>query len=89
MEEIWDKQKGICPLTGWALVLKAACKAKGGFIPNRASIDRIDSSKGYTKENVRFITLMGNYAKSTYTDQQVIDFCIAVADNARAKQVPS
>jgi hypothetical protein len=77
----WDKQKGICPYTG--ILLKIPRSAYGWEkIPKnflRASIDRIDSSKGYTKDNIQFISLMANYAKHEFDDSELIKFCQAVS----------
>jgi hypothetical protein len=75
LKDIWDQQKGICPITGWELVLKQQ------NLPNQASIDRIDNSKGYVKENIRFVALIANYCRNNFTDQQVLDFCSAVVHN--------
>lgn len=58
----WDKQKGICPYTGFNLLLYKKNNTHPYHL--RASLDRIDSSKGYTKDNVEFISLPINYLKS-------------------------
>lgn len=60
----WEKQKGVCPYTNFKLKLyNSSNKIE---IPYRlkASIDRIDSSKGYIKGNIEFISLPINYLKS-------------------------
>lgn len=49
--------------------------------PWNASLDRIDNAKGYIQGNVRFITVMANLARSTFTDEQVLEFCHAVVQN--------
>ena len=46
-----------------------------GKDPFKPSPDRIDNSKGYTKENTRIVWMMENYARSTFSDEQVIEFC--------------
>lgn len=79
----WDAQCGICPFTGWAMkqpknTSKLNCLPK---TPNRASLDRIDSSKPYTKDNIQFISLMAQYAKNSWDGQELLDFCRAVAQN--------
>lgn len=43
----------------------------GGATPNSASIDRIDSKLGYVKGNIRIIPNWWNYAKHTWTDEQL------------------
>lgn len=43
-------------------------------IRKQASLDRIDSSKGYIKGNVQFIVAPINYMKSTLSDLEVKQF---------------
>ena len=69
LKEVWEKQEGVCPFTGWQLSLKRTNS------PSQASLDRIDSNKGYVKGNVRFIALIANYCKNNFTDEEVINFC--------------
>jgi len=77
--ELWDKQKGTCPFTGWRLELpKNSSVFADGNRVRRASLDRIDSNKGYVKSNVRFISVMANLCKNNFTDQEVRLFCEAV-----------
>jgi hypothetical protein len=53
-------------------------KTKGRH-PNQASVDRTDSSKGYVTDNIQFVSLIANYAKSSFDVQQLFEFCKAVA----------
>ena len=81
---VWDKQRGVCPYTGWQLELPP--NASGwptGSIRHtkRASIDRKDSKTGYTKKNVQFVSLMANLAKSDFTENELLAFCQAVVSN--------
>ncbi len=72
LKNLWDIQKGICPYTGITLILPTYTK-HGSFF-NRASLDRIDSSKGYTKGNVQFVALPINLMKSTKSDIEIKQF---------------
>lgn len=82
LHNLWECQNGICPFTKWKLILpNGTFKSWEVNSPFNASLDRIDSSKGYIKGNVRFISVMANYAKNTFTDDQLIEFCKAVANN--------
>lgn len=80
LKKLWKEQNGVCPLTGWELTLpKHSCawdKAENKMY--RASLDRIDSDKGYNKGNVRFISVIANYCKNDFTDKEVILFCESV-----------
>lgn len=84
LEFLWnlfEKQKGLCALSG--LPLRFAC---GLGEPSRqehkkrtASLDRIDSSRGYLQGNVQWVHKAINQMKSNRTDEEFIDLCRAVA----------
>jgi len=81
LKELWEKQQGTCPLTGWNLILPIDTRI--GFSEKsikNASLDRIDNSIGYMQGNVRFVAVMANLARQDFTDEQVIEFCKAVAN---------
>ncbi len=83
LKELWDKQSGICPFTGWKLVLpeSAASSYKLVYSPKRASLDRIDNAKGYIEGNVQFVCLMYQHAKNSFKDEDVLDFCESVINH--------
>ena len=69
LKQIWEQQNGICPYTGLKLYLptwnkKGSCEQ----LWCRASLDRIDSSKGYVVGNVQFVSTPINFMKSTMSD---------------------
>ena len=66
LKQIWEQQAGICPYTGLKLELPTYIKCKN--IWYRASLDRIDSSKGYVVGNVQFVSTPINLMKSTMSD---------------------
>ena len=78
--QMYRDQGGKCAATG--IELKPSLGA--GYsrkVPELATIDRIDSSKGYTKDNVRIVCYMYNMAKSSFSDTEVYDFCKRVVEN--------
>lgn len=86
----WDKQKGVCPYTGWKLKNPATVTQADGssknirkmdLTPDRASLDRIDSNKGYIPGNIEFVSVMAQFGKRRWMKRQFIDFCHAVATN--------
>jgi|SaaInlV_100m_DNA_2_1039680.scaffolds.fasta_scaffold08447_6 hypothetical protein len=80
--ELWDFQSGICPITGWKLDLPhGSIGWKTPLNNKRASVDRIDNDKGYVKGNVRFISYMANVARNRMSDEELIEFCKAVASH--------
>ena len=82
LKEVWDKQNGICPITGWKLKLKTYKCRKTSLVPQHASVDRIDNDKGYIKGNIRFISVMCNYAlNKQFTDQQLLELASAIYVN--------
>lgn len=79
MEYLWNlfiKQKQICMITG-------------DYIDNikNASLDRIDSSKGYIEDNVQWVTKQANISKHVMTMEQLYEFCKKVL--IHANQQPS
>lgn len=58
-------QRGRCALSGVPL---APHRPGGPMIPSQASIDRLDSSRGYTRDNVQFVALCLNLGKGNMPD---------------------
>ncbi len=73
MWELFLAQNRSCALTGWALMFSS------NFGEQTASIDRIDSTKDYVPENVRWVHKDVNRARQEFTDQYFIKLCSAVA----------
>jgi hypothetical protein len=80
LKNVWDKQGGKCPYTGWEL-FHLPTRANEGLRSDRASLDRRDSSKGYTPDNIQIVSYMANCAKNIFSEESLIDFCKAVAKN--------
>jgi ribosomal protein L24E len=81
LKEVWEEQRGTCPITGWKLVLPVS--GTRGFestAPINASLDRIDNAFGYVKGNVRFIALIANLARAQFSDEELMFFCQAVTE---------
>jgi len=78
---LWDKQDGYCALSGLKM------EHKYGLLKS-ASVDRIDSSKGYTKDNVQLVCKFINLGKQESTNEEVIQF-LSEAFEARRKNTIS
>lgn len=78
----WELQNGKCPYTGWDLVqMPNICSCNQlPLTPNRASLDRIDSTKGYVLGNIQFIACIAQYAKNKFTTDDVMKFCESVVN---------
>jgi len=83
MKSQWDKQQGICVYTKVQLILYHSRNNYKNSTLYRVSLDRIDNKKGYTADNVQFISIMANYAKNRGTHEQMIEFCRVVAENCK------
>ena len=69
LKELWEKQNGKCAIT------KVDLKLESSYNKNyQASLDRIDSSKGYVKDNVRYISVSANWLKNNLDDTHVNEF---------------
>jgi hypothetical protein len=82
LKQCWEEQKGVCPFTGWKLLLpKRGCLTEWEEGPRqrRASLDRIDATRGYIVSNVRFVCMQANFAKNEYSDDELDLFFDAIA----------
>lgn len=75
LKELWDIQKGICPYTGIKMILpKNTMDDLNIHSLKKASLDRIDSSKGYIRGNVEFVCCGVNYAKNSFSKEEMKNF---------------
>lgn len=65
----WRDTKGKCALTGWDI----------SFSDGTASLDRIDSSKGYVQGNTQWVHINANVAKNGFDLEYFITLCHAIA----------
>ena len=88
LKELWEKQEGCCPYTGWKLDNPRTTTNWNGYRlhPKRASLDRIDSSVGYVLGNVQFLSVIANYAKSIFLEEELLEFCQAAAEYRRGNR---
>ena len=72
-EEIREKMQGKCEVTGipFDMGLSKKGEPKNAFV---ASPDRIDNSKGYTKENTRWVVFIYNSMRNDFKEEQVKAF---------------
>lgn len=80
-EEAWEvfiKQERKCVFTGEILVISN----KAGL--NTASIDRIDNTVGYTKDNIQWVHKTINMMKRVYSSEEFVKWCTKVANHTGA-----
>lgn len=73
--DLFKKQQGRCALTGWPLRFKAHHQDQ----PATASLDRIDSKRGYVKGNVQWVHKDVNLMKVDFAQKRFLEVCAAVA----------
>lgn len=71
IQGLFDACKGVCAQTGIAFDMNLGTKGKGNRNPLRPSVDRIDSTKGYVKDNVRIVLSIVNTMKADWPDEVV------------------
>jgi len=75
--KIYENQNGKCALTGWDMTMILG----NGNVHTNASIDRIDSSKGYVIDNIQFVCRIVNTAKSDLSQEDFINLCKIIINN--------
>jgi hypothetical protein len=71
IEEAWNlfiEQDAKCALSGSNIIITSNNK-------NTASLDRIDSSKGYTKDNIQWVHKRLNWMKGNINEDEFINWC--------------
>ena len=70
----WKKQfnkTGLqCPISGETMTYKLG----NGEVLTNISVDRIDSSKEYTRGNIQFVCLMANIMKNRYDNKNLLNW---------------
>lgn len=64
-----------CPILGYKIIV-----GKGNDNKFSPSIDRIDSSKGYTPDNIQIVCKLFNSMKWSSTREELIHFCKSVLE---------
>lgn len=74
LHDVWQRQEGLCAYTKLPLSSEA-------HQLNTVSLDRIDSDKDYTADNIQLVCVPINRMKLDYTEDQFIQLCVLVAQN--------
>lgn len=75
LHDVWQKQNGLCAYTKLPLTSQA-------HQLNTVSLDRIDSDKDYTADNIQLVCVPINRMKLDMTEDQFINLCRLVAQNS-------
>lgn len=71
LEDKWNECEGKCSLLEIKLVLIPRYRA----MRNTATVDRIDTTKGYTRDNVMWLSSFANWNKKDMTLEELDLFC--------------
>lgn len=87
IEDMWAiyvKQGRECALTGWPIWFAPVSNSKQD-VQRTASLDRIDSSKGYEKSNLRWVHKKCNMLKMSFSDKELLELVGAIAKHKKVK----
>jgi len=82
IEDVWEqflKQNKKCALTNWKIEFTNIRNK------NTASIDRIDSTKGYFKDNIQIVHKKINTLKMDFPEKELFQMCRAITNNVKTK----
>ncbi len=74
------RQEDRCALSGVKLNWEWVKMGKRVCPPDRASLDRKDSSEGYTPDNVQLVTDIVNRCKNMYAESEFLEMCQQVTE---------
>ena len=78
IKQLIEKQSFKCKLTGFDIKFATDYK---NLTKQTASLDRIDSTKGYIKGNVQWLHKDVNFAKHSLTQERFLEICKAVSSS--------
>jgi hypothetical protein len=78
--KLFIKQNRKCALSGVQLEFPKFLREKADTL-SRPSLDRIDSTKGYIKGNVQWVSVAVNYMKLDYSQSEFINLCKLIASH--------
>ncbi len=75
LKELWEKQGGKCPYTGWKLDNPETTEHWNGrqLHPKTASLNRINTALGYIPGNVQFVSVIANFAKRDFPEDELLE----------------
>jgi hypothetical protein len=85
LRDVWDTQQETCPYLGIKLILNSYSKIKKDPITS-ASLDRIDSSKGYVKGNIQWISRAVNLMKNDMSENELLKIFELIIEKGRGSK---
>ena len=87
IKKAWEqfvKQAGRCALTNWKITLSSSGRKRANGLQQgeqTASLDRIDSTKGYVSGNIQWVHKDVNRMKSNFSEEYFLEMCRAIVKN--------
>jgi hypothetical protein len=85
LHEKYESQDGRCALTGLQFRLEAASGMGFRYNPLAPSLDRIDTNRGYTRDNVRLVCTAINLALNEFGEEFFAGLCKAYLEHRTAR----
>ena len=88
LHDLYKQQDGKCKLTGIELthIRGQPDKTIDRYNAYNISVDRIDSDKAYTKNNIQLVCCIVNLMKRNYSEKDFIENCILITKLRHSKQ---
>jgi hypothetical protein len=83
---LFNNQNGLCAISGEKIRFPANAKERKAGLAT-ASLDRIDSSKGYVKGNIQWVHVTVNYMKQWLGQSEFIKWCNKIAVYNTGKKI--
>lgn len=84
LKKLWESQNGKCAYTNISMILPKNTK---DYYKHRslkkASLDRINSTKGYIKGNVQFVCSAINIGKKDFTHEEMLEFISEIKNTSK------
>lgn len=81
LRDAWQRQGGLCAYTKLPLSSEA-------HQLNTVSLDRVDSDKDYTDDNIQLVCVPINRMKLDMTEDRFIELCSLVTKNSKLAELP-
>jgi glycerol-3-phosphate dehydrogenase len=75
LKDQWEVQLGKCAYSKVSLISDKLNRKHNISPVYLASLDRIDSTKGYLKGNIQWVSVSMNYAKNNMSHEQMLELC--------------
>ena len=83
--DLYEKQEGKCALTNIKFTFERNPIGVKNLLPYNPSIDKINPSKGYTKDNVRLLLVIMNLSLNNFGEECLYEVCKAFISQKEGK----